>query len=180
MNFMKLQIINILYVPLFLIANALSASEAPPLQIYETPRPAIEEPVYNEAGEPYQLGPSEATLRIVNLWALWCVSCRKEMPTLDALSEEYPPETLQIETIAIGRNDPAKVHKFFEEIGVQNLPVYYDKRQKFAAKAGALALPHTIFLNSKGEEIARIIGEANYIDESMKKEIDALIATQTQ
>lgn len=168
----------ILYLPLFLIANAVQASEADKLDIYDAPRALEAVPLETVEGGTVTLEASESKLRIVNLWALWCVSCRKEMPTLDMLTERYTPEEIEVLTIAVGRNAPQKVDEFFREIGVKNLPVYYDKKQKFAAEAGAAAIPHTIFLNAKGEEVARVIGEANYADEDMMAKIDSLLAAQ--
>ncbi len=170
--------VSILYLPLILIANNVHASEADKLHIYSAPRAAVVVPVETEAGDETQLSESDAKLRVVNLWALWCVSCRKEMPTLDALSEEFSPEELRVLAVAVGRNDPEKVHQFFDEIGVKNIENFYDKKQKYAGAIGAAALPHTIFLNAKGEEVARVIGEADYTDEALKEKIHALLDAQ--
>ncbi len=171
-----------LYLSLILIANTAAthvwANEGEKLDVYIQPQPLNETPVTDEAGQETIFGEDDSRLRVVNLWALWCVSCRKEMPTLDALSEEYDPKDIEFLTVAVGRNDPEKIREFFKEIGVVNLPVYYDTRQKYAASVGAAAIPQTIVLNAKGEEIARVIGEANYLDDDLRAKLDELLQAQ--
>ncbi len=166
-----------LYLPLFLIANSVLASEADKLHIYTRPIAPTAVPVYEENGDAVVFAQDDSHLRVINFWALWCVSCRKEMPTIDALSESYAPEDIEFITVAVGKNDPAKIREFFGEIGVVNLPVYHDENQRYAASVGVRGLPHTIILNAKGEEVARIIGEANYLDPSIKAAFDRLLLT---
>ncbi len=163
-----------LYFSLFLIANAVGATEADKLQVYDAPRPPVLTAVADVDGQEMQFGASDKDLRIVNLWALWCVACRKEMPTLDELAKSLDAEKFAFAAVAVGRNDPAKVDEFLGEIGVKNLPIYYDAKQRYATSVGAAALPYTIFLNKNGEEIARVIGEANYLDEGLVAKIKAL------
>jgi cytochrome c-type biogenesis protein len=42
---------------------------------------------------------------IVNLWATWCVPCRAEMPSLEALYKEYGPKGLKI--VGVNTADPS-------------------------------------------------------------------------
>jgi thiol-disulfide isomerase/thioredoxin len=42
---------------------------------------------------------------LVNVWATWCVPCRVEMPSLEALYKEYGPKGLKI--VAINSHDEA-------------------------------------------------------------------------
>ncbi len=163
-----------LYFSLFLIANAVQASEADKLQLYPTPRAGVLTTVQDANGEDVQFGVSDAKLRVVNLWAIWCAPCRKEMPTLDELAKSLDAEKVEFAAVAVGRNDEAKVEEFLDEIGVTNLPIYYDPKQHYSTSVGAAGLPYTIFLNSKGEEIGRVIGEANYLDPELAAKIEAL------
>jgi thiol-disulfide isomerase/thioredoxin len=41
---------------------------------------------------------------LVNIWATWCVPCRKEMPSLERLYREFGPKGLKI--VAINAADP--------------------------------------------------------------------------
>lgn len=112
---------------------------------------------------------------IVNFWATWCAPCRKEMPMLSELQDEFGGAEFEIVTIATGRNEIAGIRRFFDEVEVDNLPIYLDPRQKLAREMGVLGLPVTLVINPEGQEIARMIGDAEWNGESAKAIIKALI-----
>ena len=110
---------------------------------------------------------------LVNFWATWCAPCRHEMPMLSALQDQFGGDAFDVVTIAVGRNNPAAIVKFLEEIGATNLPRYQDPRQKLAADMGEFGLPITEILDPEGREIARLRGDADWASDSAK----AIIAT---
>lgn len=99
---------------------------------------------------------------VVNFWATWCPPCRKEMPSLDALQMRLGSENFQVVTIATGRNAVPAIKEFFEEAGVTNLPVLRDLRSKLARQMGVAGLPVTVILNPEGDEVGRLIGDADW------------------
>ena len=116
---------------------------------------------------------------VLNFWATWCAPCRKEMPSLARLQSKFSPDDLAVVTLAIGRNSPTGIRKFFEEIQVENLPHYRDKRQGIASDMGVLGLPVTVILDREGREIARLIGDAEWDTGSAKAILTALIAGES-
>lgn len=118
----------------------------------------------------------EGQFVILNFWATWCAPCRVEMPYLSALQAEIGGEDIQVVTIATGRNPPPAILAFFEEIGVDNLPLYRDPRQELARDMGVLGLPATLILDREGREIARLQGEANWADENALALIEVLLS----
>jgi len=113
---------------------------------------------------------------VLNFWALWCAPCREEMPTLDALSKEYGGEDFAVVTVATGPNAPPAIDKFFDDIGVTDLPKYRDPRSGLARAAGVLGLPVTVILNREGQEIARLTGTADWHSGSARSIVEALIS----
>jgi thiol-disulfide isomerase/thioredoxin len=67
---------------------------------------------------------------LLNLWATWCVPCRKEMPTLDALEQKLGSPDFQVVTVNIDTRDAEKPKAFLKEIGVKNLAYYADASAK--------------------------------------------------
>jgi len=61
-------------------------------------------------------------------WATWCAPCRKEMPDLAELQTELSGDTFEVVTIATGRNPRPAMEAFFDEIGVDNLPLHTDSK----------------------------------------------------
>ena len=113
---------------------------------------------------------------LLNFWATWCAPCRKEMPMLADLQTEFGGDRFEVLTLATGRNSPVGIQKFFDEIGVTNLPRHQDPKQAVARDMAVLGLPITVILNPEGEEIARLQGDAVWNSDSAKAILTAILA----
>ena len=125
------------------------------------------------------LGDFRGKYVLVNFWATWCAPCRKEMPQIAELQSEFGGDKFQVLTLATGRNTPAGIRKFFEESGIQNLPRHQDSKSSAAREFGIIALPITIILNPEGQEIARLMGDAEWNSDSAKSIIAALVGSES-
>ncbi|SNT72947.1 TlpA disulfide reductase family protein [Paracoccus seriniphilus] len=113
---------------------------------------------------------------LLNFWATWCAPCREEMPSLEKLQAEMGGDDFAVVPVATGRNAPDKITKFFDETGVQNLPVLLDPKQQLAREMGVLGLPVTILIDREGHEVARLLGDADWAGEPAKEVIRQLTA----
>ncbi|MEO0938205.1 MAG: TlpA disulfide reductase family protein [Pseudomonadota bacterium] len=132
---------------------------------------------------PFQTADGAATLAdwqgkvvLLNFWATWCAPCRHEMPMLAELQAEFGGDAFEVVTVAVGPHNPVGIRKFFEDIGVDNLPRHQDPRQRLAQDMGVFGLPITVLINAEGREIARLRGDADWASESAK----AIISLLTQ
>lgn len=112
---------------------------------------------------------------LVNFWATWCPPCRAEMPSLDRLQADLGGADFAVVTIATGRNPLPAIEKFFAEADVRNLPILLDERQSVSREMGAMGLPVSILLDAEGNEVARLIGEAEWDAPEAKAVIAAVI-----
>jgi thiol-disulfide isomerase/thioredoxin len=71
---------------------------------------------------------------LLNFWATWCAPCRKEMPMLEALQAEFGGDAFEVVPVATGRNSVQGITRFFEEIGVANLPILLDPGRRSPAR----------------------------------------------
>ena len=88
---------------------------------------------------------------VINMWAVWCLPCRQEMPHFDELSREAGD---RLNVLAVHARDGAEkeyfVVKFLREIGV-HLPVVTDPRGTVAQALGAPRVyPSTIMVRADG------------------------------
>ena len=108
-------------------------------------------------GTPITLGDRRGRTVLLNLWATWCVPCRKEMPTLDALEAELGGPRFEVVAVNIDTRDPAKPKQFLNEIGVKKLAYYADPTAKIfqdlKAIGRAFGMPTTVLVDGKGCEI---------------------------
>lgn len=97
---------------------------------------------------------------------------------LDALQTEFGGDDFEVVTVATGRNSVQGIRRFFEEVGVANLPVLLDPGQELAREMGVFGLPITVILDREGREIARLRGEADWQSDSAKAIVAALVAAE--
>ncbi|HMJ44493.1 MAG TPA: TlpA disulfide reductase family protein, partial [Pseudolabrys sp.] len=60
------------------------------------------------AGKPLTLADWRGRTVLLNLWATWCVPCRKEMPSLDALQTRLGGPNFEVVTVNIDTRDADK------------------------------------------------------------------------
>ena len=104
-------------------------------------------------------------LIVLNFWATWCAPCKEEMPSLDKLQLEKRLNNIKVFPINIGQENISKSKKFFDELDIQNLDIYFDSTITLAKKFTLRGVPTTIFFNKEGNEFARIIGSIDFSDE---------------
>ena len=97
------------------------------------------------------------------------------MPQLSALQAEFGGDDFEVLTIATGRNSPTGIKKFFEEIGITNLPRHQDPRQSLASQMAIFGLPITVLIDPEGREIARLRGDANWASENAREIIATVL-----
>jgi thiol-disulfide isomerase/thioredoxin len=138
------------------------------LVVHAEPQAVADAPFDTEDGGTATLADYAGKITVVNFWATWCAPCRKEMPMLAELQTELGGDDFEVVTIATGRNSAVAMAKFFEEIGVDNLPLHMDPKQQLAREMAIMGLPITLILNPEGQEIARMRGDADWSSDSAK------------
>ena len=106
----------------------------------------------------------QGNLILLNFWAIWCAPCKEEMPSLDSLTENENLNNLKIFPINVGKDNTENVLKFYEDLKIKNLEIYFDSPITLAKKFGLRGIPTSILFNKKGEEFARIVGSIDFKD----------------
>ena len=141
----------------------------------EEPAPVSDIAFTDPEGGSHTLTDYKGKVVLLNFWATWCAPCREEMPSLDALQSEMGGEDFQVVPVATGRNAPDRIDAFYAETGLQNLPVLLDPRQQLARAMGVVGLPVTVLIDRDGNEVARLLGEADWTSEPAKAVIRQLL-----
>lgn len=139
--------------------------------------PTVSDAVFMDPdGKEHSFADYKGKVILANFWATWCAPCREEMPSLDKLQAELGGDDFQVVTIATGYNPPQKIKKFFEETGVENLPVLLDPKQQVARDMGVLGLPVSVLIDREGREVARLVGDDDWSGEAAMQVIRELTA----
>ena len=116
---------------------------------------------------------------LLNLWATWCVPCRKEMPALDALEGKLGGPTFEVVAVNIDTRDADKPRAWFKEVGVGHLAYYADTSAKvfqdLKIVGRAAGMPTTVLVDPAGCEIGTIAGPAEWASEDAVKLVTAAL-----
>ena len=108
-------------------------------------------------------------LILLNFWATWCAPCKEEMPSLDQLKLNKNLNNLKIFPINIGKDNLKKSLKFYNDLKIKNLNIYFDNPSTLAKKIGLRGVPTSILINKEGYEFARIVGSIDFSDKNFIK-----------
>ena len=139
------------------------------IAINEIPKPISSLIFEDFSGNEINLKDYREKLVIINFWATWCDPCKKEMPSLDNLYQSDQFKNLQIFAVNMEQPNAKKTKKFFEDLNIQKLSIFFDSNLNFVKEFKLRGVPTTVLINKKGEEFARIIGEVNFQDEKFLK-----------
>ena len=109
-----------------------------------------------------KLSDYKGNLVLLNFWASWCAPCKEEMPSLDALKSNSELDNIKIFPINIGKDSLEKSEKFFRELNIKNLNVYFDNPKTLAKALKLRGVPTTILFDKDGQEFARVIGSIDF------------------
>lgn len=97
---------------------------------------------------------------LLNLWATWCIPCRAEMPTLDALAGQKG-DALRVITLSQDFKGREVVDPYFAKAGFKHLQPWTDTDAAFSIGL-EVNLPTTILFDSAGKEVWRVSGEMDW------------------
>ena len=126
-------------------------------------------------GTEQRLSALKGRIIVLNFWATYCVPCRKEMPDLAAIQNEYAALGVQVIGASTDETgDRAKVLQFVKETKI-NFPIWMGATTADMMRFGlGAALPGTVIIGRDGR-IARVI--SGIVNQSeLKKQIDAMLA----
>jgi peroxiredoxin len=127
-------------------------------------------------GADVSLSQYKGRIVVLNFWATFCIPCRKEMPDLAAIQNEYAALGLQVIGASTDESgNRPKVLQFIKETKV-NFPIWMGASAADMARFGlGEALPGTVVIDRSGKIVKVISGVVSVAD--LKKQIDSMLET---
>jgi thiol-disulfide isomerase/thioredoxin len=155
----------------------LARGEVAAVGIASEPRPLPDLAFMDANGKPRTLADFRGRTVLLNLWATWCVPCRKEMPALDALQAKLGDETFEVVAVNIDTRNLDKPKAWLEEAGVRKLGYYADSSAKvfqdLKAAGKAFGMPTTLLIDPNGCELGALAGPAEWASDDAVKLVSA-------
>ena len=130
-------------------------------------------------GKPKKLSDWRGKTVLLNLWATWCVPCRKEMPALDELQSKLGGKDFEVVAVNIDTRDPDKPKNFLKDANLTKLGYFTDQKAKvfqdLKAIGRALGMPTSVLIDAQGCEIGTIAGPAEWASDDAVKLIKAAV-----
>jgi thiol-disulfide isomerase/thioredoxin len=132
-------------------------------------------------GAPRTLADWRGRVVLFNLWATWCVPCRKEMPALDALEARLGGPGFDVVAVNIDTRDPQKPRAWLKDVGVNRLAYYSDPSAKvfqdLKLAGRAFGMPTTLLVDAAGCEVGALAGPAEWASDDAVKLIGAMLGS---
>ena len=109
------------------------------------------------SGQKVDLADYKGKVVLVNFWASWCPHCRKLIPALVGLQDQYYSKGLRIVGIAVSDHKQA-VEAFYQH-GNINYPVAMGDAYTRSLYGGITGLPTTVLIGRDGRIYSRLEGE---------------------
>jgi thiol-disulfide isomerase/thioredoxin len=106
---------------------------------------------------------------LLNLWATWCLPCRKEMPALDRLQQALGSDAFEVVALSVDRAGLSGARKFLGEAKAEKLALYADPTARMAGTLRAAGLPASLLIDRQGREIGRLLGPAEWDGEDARR-----------
>jgi thiol-disulfide isomerase/thioredoxin len=156
-------------------SNALSQGQMAAFVFRKAPEPLPEFSFQDATGRERTLADWRGKLVLLNLWATWCVPCRKEMPALDRLQAEMGSDRFEVVAVSVDRTGVQGARKFLDETKAGRLTLYVDPSARLASTLRAIGLPATLLIDAEGREVGRLLGPAEWDSDDAKKLIRAML-----
>ena len=125
-------------------------------------------------GKIVKLSDFKGKVIILDFWATWCPPCRKGIPDLISIQNEYKNDVVVIGVSLDGDKTIKDVPGFAKEYGI-NYPIVYGDEKIVTAYGGIQAIPTAFVIDKKGNIADQHVGlvdksvYVNKIKELLKK-----------
>lgn len=142
-------------------ASAVHAADLPPLSrslAKQAPKPAPALKLKDLDGAAHDLAQLKGRVVLINFWATWCPPCRREMPSMERLSQALQGEAFSVLAVDVGEDADA-IDAFTGQLDTPpTFPVVLDTRGRAMQAWNVAGLPTTFLVDKQGRIVASAIG----------------------
>jgi cytochrome c biogenesis protein CcmG/thiol:disulfide interchange protein DsbE len=114
---------------------------------------------------------------LVNFWATWCYPCRTEMPSMQALYQDYHDRGFAILAISSDGQGAEVVAPFVEAYGI-TFPVLLDPQNVVGTRLHVQGIPMSYVLDTHGRIAGKAMGAKNWNSTKMRGLVEKLLAEE--
>ena len=143
------------------IPSAAIAVDLPPLShslTKQAPKPAPALKLNDINGKTHDLAQLKGRVVLINFWATWCPPCRREMPSMERLTQQLKGEAFSVLAVDVGE-DVDTIGLFTSQLDTNlSFPILLDSRSQTMQAWKVAGLPTTYLIDKQGRVVASAIG----------------------
>ena len=163
----------------FGVSSAVHAADLPPLShslTKQAPKPAPALKLKDLDGTAHDLAQLKGRVVLINFWATWCPPCRREMPSMERLSQTLQGEAFSVLAVDVGE-DADTIGAFNDQFDTPpTFPILLDTRSQVMQAWKVAGLPTTFLVDKQGRIVASAIGGREFDHPEIVSAIRALLA----
>jgi len=126
-------------------------------------------------GQTIDISQLKGKVVFVNFWASWCMPCKEEMPSIEALHRGLLKND-SFFMITILYKDDVKTATDYMHAYSYTFPLFTDNDGVSAKRYGVTGVPETYLIDKKGALKKRVIGPADWNSSEARAFIDSLLS----
>jgi peroxiredoxin len=133
----------------------------------------------NLQGQTVRLSDLRGQVILLNFWATWCSPCRLEMPSMQALYQDYRDRGFAILAVSSDGQGAEVVAPFVEAYGL-TFPVLLDPQNVVGMRLRVQGIPTSYLLDKQGRIAGQEMGAKNWHSAKMRRLIETLLAEEVR
>jgi len=117
---------------------------------------------------------------MINVWATWCLPCRVEMPSIEALYKSYGPKGLKI--VAVSIDDPGTepaIRAFAKQYGL-TFEILHDPSRQITDQYDITGYPETFIVGKDGVIRKKLMSATDWNSPEARALVDRLLTERTE
>jgi peroxiredoxin len=117
---------------------------------------------------------------MLNVWATWCLPCRVEMPSIEALHKDFGPRGLKI--VAVSIDDPgmdSSIRAFAKQYGL-TFEILHDPKGKITDLYDISGYPETFIVGKDGVIRKKLMQATDWNSPDARALVERLLAERTE
>lgn len=113
---------------------------------------------------------------MVNVWATWCLPCRVEMPSIEALHRDFAPKGFKV--LAVSVDDPGHaetIRAFVKQYGL-TFEILHDPDKKIVDDYDILGYPETFIIGRDGVIRKKLLSATDWNSPDHRALVERLVA----
>lgn len=126
--------------------------------------------------KPKTLSDYRGQVVVLNLWATWCIPCRTEMPSMEALYKDLGPRGLKVVAVSVdeaGMED--KIREFRQEFGL-TFEILHDAAGVMQGIYRTTGIPETFVIGKDGVIRKKWVGADDWNSPGNRRMLEQLLA----